>query len=164
MENVAENAPSNGLGGKINGSVFWNNTIAKDALDYGYITQKDGNQDPAVVGIKVFGSYLSDQAIAKIHNEGMLAIGANNIRGIGWTQQNEEDLQNWIKEQFAIDGKDFWIAETVETVTDANGAFSLQFKGTYGNRWDNAGIYSPSRNDGALPGTLAPSADAGPGC
>lgn len=74
--------------------------------------------------------------------------------------QNEADLQAWIKQQIAVDGKDFWIAETAHAVTDANGDYSLQFNGTYGVSWDYVGT-SPNANAEALKGTVAASPSEG---
>lgn len=54
----------------------------------------------------------------------------------------------------AIDGKDFWIAESVKTVIDANGEYTLQFNGTYGVSWNNVGTFA-DENANALKGTVA---------
>lgn len=143
-------------GGKVQGDVFWNNYILQGVSQYGSIAYNNGNVDPAAAGITVYGSYLSYAAVAKIYAEAPAALGfeITRNRDLGWSLDNEEALQNWIKEQIAIDGKDFWIAETVSAVTDANGHYVLQFNGTYGTSWDNVGTFADA-NANALKGTVA---------
>ena len=56
----------------------------------------------------------------------------SDIRGNGWTAEQEKKLQDWIKEQVKGNpGK--WIAETVSAKTNADGKYIIQFKGTWGN-------------------------------
>ncbi|WP_170236576.1 YPDG domain-containing protein, partial [Streptococcus hyovaginalis] len=161
MHDIA-NATTNekeGLYGNIDGKVFWNNRVLAGGLDLGTLSDFN-NGDVPVRGITVYGTYLSDAAIAKIMAEAPAVLGTNNIRGFGWTMENEAALQDWIKEQIAIDGKDFWLAETVSAVTDANGDYSLQFNGTYGVSWDNVGTFADA-NANALKGTVADSPSTG---
>ncbi|WP_237693092.1 Rib/alpha-like domain-containing protein, partial [Rothia nasimurium] len=161
MHNVAaatDNAKE-GLDGNIDGKVFWNNRLLAGGLDYGTLSDFNNGDVPAA-GVNVYGSYLSDAGIAKIMAEAPAAIGTSNIRGFRWTMQNEADLQAWIKQQIATDGKDFWIAETAHAVTDANGDYSLQFNGTYGTSWDNVGTFADA-NANALKGTVAASPSEG---
>ncbi|MGQ7407988.1 YPDG domain-containing protein, partial [Streptococcus suis] len=161
MHDIAKavETPKDGLNGNVEGTVIWNNRVPAGALDYGTLSLKN-NGDVPVIGITMYGSYLSDAAIAKIMTEAPAAIGSGKVRGLGWTDQNEADLQAWIQEQIAIDGKDFWIAETVSSVTDANGKYTLQFNGTYGTSWDNVGTFADA-NANALKGTVADSPSAG---
>ena len=56
----------------------------------------------------------------------------SDIRGNGWTAEQEKKLQDWIKEQVKKD-PDKWIAETVSAKTNADGKYIIQFKGTWGN-------------------------------
>ncbi|MDW8743715.1 YPDG domain-containing protein, partial [Streptococcus suis] len=155
----AVETPQDGNFGNVGGKVFWNNRVPAGALDYGTLSLEN-NGDVPVIGITVYGSYLSDAAVAKIEAEAPSVLGTRNIRGLGWTDQNEADLQTWIKEQIAKDGKDLWIAETVSSVTDANGEYTLQFNGTYGVSWNNVGTFA-NANATTLKGTVADSPSAG---
>ena len=144
MANVKNNQYVNGEQGWISGKVFWNNTVNFGAQTMGATDTYNGTDTPAR-NVTVVGSYLSDYALSKIYTEGMAAIGAKNIRGIGWTDTLEQQLQNWIKQQIAAEGTAKWIAETVEVPTDGNGNYTIQFDGTYGAAWNSRGY-----NDNAL--------------
>ncbi|GAB3943329.1 Rib/alpha-like domain-containing protein [Corynebacterium tapiri] len=122
-------------GGQISGSVYWNHNVPAGNLIYGGIYEQNKGDVP-VPNMQVRGSYLSDQAIKKIYAEAPAALGVKTIRGAGWNRQQELLLQDWIKQQIAKDGKDFWIAETVETTTDDKGNYTLYFNGTWGP-WAN---------------------------
>ncbi|MBB6334074.1 Rib/alpha-like domain-containing protein [Schaalia hyovaginalis] len=124
--------------GYISGSVFWNNVFNDGAATMQLYAADNGSVDPAATNITVVGSYLSDYALQRIYTDGKAYMG-KDIRGIGWTNDDEAKLQAWIKEQIAAERTALWIAETVQTTTDANGAYRLQFNGTYGRAWDNAG-------------------------
>ncbi|MGJ4051501.1 YPDG domain-containing protein, partial [Corynebacterium macclintockiae] len=117
-------------GGQVVGRAFWNLT-ATPTTDWTQHNMYDGG-DSAAPGLKVTGSYLSDYAVQKINNDFKPQSG-RKVRGSGWTTADEEELQKWIKDQMAAEGKDKWIAETVTATTAADGTYALQFKGTYGD-------------------------------
>ncbi|MCK1238706.1 Ig-like domain-containing protein [Streptococcus uberis] len=133
--------PAPGETGFINGTVFWNNAVNFGAQTMGAsVTNSPGSVDTPATNITVVGSYLSDYALQQIYTKAATAIGTSNIRGVGWTDANEQALQNWIKQQIAIEGTSLWIGETVTTTTDANGKYNLQFNGTYGKEWNDRGF------------------------
>ena len=86
-------------------------------------------------GVTVTASYLSDYALKQIYSPKtatMLGLSRpSDIRGSGWTFKLETQLQEWIAEQVAAD-KENWIAETVSAVTNNEGDYKIQFKGTWG--------------------------------
>ena len=85
--------------------------------------------------VTVTASYLSDYALKQIYSKktaNMLGLSKpSDIRGSGWTFKLETQLQDWIAEQVAKE-KDKWIAETVSAVTNFEGDYKIQFKGTWG--------------------------------
>ncbi|RXK17179.1 Ig-like domain-containing protein [Macrococcus sp. DPC7161] len=144
MHNLADAAPTQAVPGEtgfISGTVFWNNNINVGAQTMGATASNSGGTtDTAATNVTVVGSYLSDYALQQIYTKAAAAIGTSNIRGIGWTDANEQALQNWIKQQIALEGTDLWIGETVTTTTDATGKYTLQFNGTYGKEWNDRGF------------------------
>ncbi|TDM38827.1 YSIRK-type signal peptide-containing protein, partial [Macrococcoides goetzii] len=153
MHNLADATPTAAVSGEtgfISGTVFWNNNINVGAQTMGATATNSGRTtDTAATNITVVGSYLSDYALQQIYSKAPTAIGTTNIRGIGWTDANEQALQDWIKQQIALEGTDLWIGETVTTTTDANGKYTLQFNGTYGKEWNDRG-YNGLLLDSAL--------------
>ncbi|WP_210384712.1 YPDG domain-containing protein, partial [Corynebacterium sp. HMSC055D05] len=101
---------------------------------------------PAAAGLTVVGSYLSDEAVKAIHEHVAENFAGKQLRGKGWTIEDEQALQKWINAQVAAD-REGWIAETVKTTTDANGGFKLYWKGLWGNSWQST------------PGNLTPPAE-----
>ncbi|WP_210391801.1 YPDG domain-containing protein, partial [Nosocomiicoccus sp. HMSC067E10] len=141
MHNLNEKVDNQGFNetsGQINGRVFWENSHQAGASNMSELS-RFGGADTPIRDVEVIGSYLSDYAVNKIYNEAPAAIGTKNIRGNGWTDENENALQAWIKEQIELEGKDLWIGETVSTRTDADGKYVLQFNGTYGQDYNNRG-------------------------
>ncbi|TRX44915.1 hypothetical protein FNY88_12770, partial [Corynebacterium guaraldiae] len=139
----------------------------------------DGSDVPAT-GLKVYGSYLSDYAVAQIEENAAVELGFGKTRGAGWTRDQEAALQNWIKRKIKEEGKEKWIAETTEAIVGQNGDYVLQFKGTFGDKNGGRGtggsLGNPlTRNDGTevifpdgskhvawdLKGTVAPDANYG---
>ena len=102
-------------------------------------------------GVTVTASYLSDYALKQIYSEktaAMLGLGSyKEIRGAGWTMKLETQLQEWIAEQVAAD-KERWIAETVSAKTNAEGDYKIQFKGTWGPKWNNYSVAEYTREAG----------------
>ncbi|MDU5587720.1 MAG: Rib/alpha-like domain-containing protein, partial [Finegoldia magna] len=94
-------------------------------------------------GVTVTASYLSDYALKQIYSDktaNMLGLSSpSKIRGSGWTFKLETQLQEWIAKQVAAD-KDKWIAETVSAVTNAEGDYKIQFKGTWGPKWNDESV------------------------
>lgn len=132
---VQENKVKAGSNGTVSGRVFWNNTINFGAQTLGATTTYNGNDEPAR-NVEVTASYLSDYALQQIYSAGKTYMG-KNIRGTGWTLNDEAKLQEWIQEQIKAEGTDKWIAETVSTKTDSDGNYTIQFNGTYGNAYNN---------------------------
>ncbi|MCG7273330.1 YPDG domain-containing protein, partial [Corynebacterium afermentans] len=167
--------------GQVQGKVFWNLWSSQGAFVQNLTYAYDKADVPAE-GLKVYGSYLSDYAIKTIHEEAPKDLEVDEVRGSGWTRDQEAALQNWIKRKMAEEGKDKWIAETTEAIVGQDGDYTLQFKGTFG--WsretrgydDGALIYTDlARDDGSevtfpdgskhdaysLFGTVAPSSEYG---
>ncbi|OFT28100.1 hypothetical protein HMPREF3170_10540 [Corynebacterium sp. HMSC08D02] len=134
-----------GLYGSYQGRAFWNLDVASGALRHETVSKYDGKDVPAA-GLQVVGSYLSDEAVKAINEYVKKNFAGKTLRGNGWTVDDEQGLQQWIHEQVAADPEG-WIAETVKTTTDANGEFSLYWRGLWGNSWEST------------PGTLTPPAD-----
>ncbi|MDU6784161.1 MAG: Rib/alpha-like domain-containing protein, partial [Peptoniphilus harei] len=124
--------------GAVRGKVSWDYESA-GGVQWGIVSTPT---TPAE-GVKVTASYLSDYALKQIYSAktaNMLGLSKpSDIRGTGWTFKNETQLQEWIAKQVAAD-KDNWIAETVSAVTNAEGNYKIQFKGTWG----------PERNDSSV--------------
>lgn len=182
LDASVENAPlRTGLAayGQVQGKVFWNLWRSQGAFTYNLINYYDSADVPAK-GLKVYGSYLSDYAVGRITNEAPKDLGGKEIRGSGWSRDDEAALQNWIKRKMAEEGKDKWIAETTEAIVGQDGDYTLQFKGTFGTKNFGRGTGGVARNplnrddgtevifpDGSkhvawdLLGTVAPSADYG---
>lgn len=116
--------------GAVFGKVSWDYESA-GGVQWGIVSTPTSPAD----GITVTASYLSDYALKQIYSAdtaNMLGLSKpSDIRGSGWTTKNETQLQEWIAEQVAAD-KEKWIAESVSAVTNAEGDYKIQFKGTWG--------------------------------
>ncbi len=119
-------------GGSVEGIVAWDWKSGIGGVQYSTI------QDSTIPAkdVKVVASYLSDYAMKQIFTPNTardLGVGSeNDIRGAGWSLAQEEALQNWIKNKIKQEGKELWIAETVEATTNADGKYIIQFNGTWG--------------------------------
>ena len=131
--------------GNYAGTAFWNLDVLQGALNHNTVNAKDG-KDLAAPGLKVVGSYLTDEAVAKIHEYAANNFAGKKLRSRDkneWTPADEAGLQRWINEQVAADPQG-WIAETVTTTTGADGRFQLFWKGLYGNSYKgNDGLIGP---------------------
>ncbi|OFR37337.1 putative Ig domain-containing protein [Corynebacterium sp. HMSC077D03] len=158
LANVADN-PQTGSYGQYSGTVFWNQTNAAAGALLWQNYQSVNGIDSVAPDVTVYGSYLSDYALSRIYDPAtMAAIGyKGRVRDAGWSTQQELALQQWIKTRMAAEGQQKWIAETVQAKTDANGKYTLQFRGIWGNSWDDRGILSK----GYTWHDLADSAEAG---
>ena len=143
VSNEGDNAGSR-LNGSVSGVVFWNSAVPNGAVDSetaailgGGIIQGE-QRDLVLAGQEIVGSYLSDEAILAIEEHVKQNFGGRKLRGSDWTIADENKMQEWINQQIQTDHPE-WIAETVTTTTDENGAYWLYFKGIYGdtrnNRW-----------------------------
>lgn len=116
--------------GAVWGKVSWDYESA-GGIQWGIVSTPTSPAD----GVTVTASYLSDYALKQIYSADtakMLGLSKpSDIRGSGWTFKLETQLQEWIAEQVAKE-KDKWIAETVSAVTNAEGDYKIQFKGTWG--------------------------------
>ena len=145
LKNVEKNVPAFKLG-MVRGDVHWELVKAAGAQGWssGAAFPKyyfDKGIDVAAEDATVYASYLSDYALEKIYAEPTSTFGssAKEVRGAGWTIDNEASLQDWIRVQMAKEGQDKWIAETASAKVSADGLFNIQFKGTYGATWNNPG-------------------------
>ncbi|WP_158076084.1 YPDG domain-containing protein [Corynebacterium jeikeium] len=130
-ENWAESTGTGGNGGTYAGQAFWNLDVLQGAKNHNQVSKFDPKDIPAS-GLKVVGSYLTDDAVKKIEAYAKSNFAGKTLRGKGWTVEDEQGLQRWINEQVAAD-PEAWIAETLTTTTGADGKFELRWKGIYGN-------------------------------
>ncbi len=119
-------------GGYLTGKVGWDYKSGIGGIQWNTVADTD---TPAK-DVTVKASYLSDDALKEIYSDSTAVIMGvakpSDIRGNGWTAEQEKKLQDWIKEQVKKD-PDKWIAETVSAKTNADGKYIIQFKGTWGN-------------------------------
>ncbi|MDU6547389.1 Rib/alpha-like domain-containing protein, partial [Anaerococcus vaginalis] len=151
--------------GAVRGKVSWDYESA-GGVQWGIVSTPTSPAE----GVTVTASYLSDYALKQIYSADtakMLGLSKpSDIRGKGWTFKLETQLQEWIAEQVAAD-KDKWIAETVSAVTNAEGDYKIQFKGTWGPKWNDesvANYTAPNRwseEEKARLGTVAEHAEDG---
>ncbi|MDY3006062.1 Rib/alpha-like domain-containing protein, partial [Anaerococcus porci] len=134
-------------GGNIEGKVAWDWKSGVGGIQYSTI------QDATIPakGVNVVASYLSDYAMKRIFSpETARDLGVaseKDIRGANWTINNEKDLQDWIKDKIKKEGKDLWIAETVEATTNAEGNYIIQFNGIWGPKSNrDAATYTREAN------------------
>ena len=124
--------------GAVRGKVSWDYESA-GGVQWGIVSTPTSPAE----GVTVTASYLSDYALKQIYSAdtaNMLGVSSpSKIRGSGWTFKLETQLQEWIAEQVAAD-KDKWIAETVSAVTNAEGDYKIQFKGTWGPKWNDESV------------------------
>ena len=151
--------------GAVRGKVSWDYESA-GGVQWGIVSTPTSPAE----GVTVTASYLSDYALKQIYSAdtaNMLGLSKpSDIRGRGWTFKLETQLQEWIAEQVAAD-KDKWIAESVSAVTNAEGDYKIQFKGTWGPKWNDESVasYIPPRTwseeEKARLGTVAENAKDG---
>ncbi|WP_210385895.1 YPDG domain-containing protein, partial [Corynebacterium sp. HMSC072A04] len=146
----AESTGTGGNEGTYAGRAFWNLDVLQGALNHNTVSAFGGKDVPAA-GMKVVGSYLTDDAVNKIEAYAKDNFAGKTLRGKGWTPADEAGLQKWINEQVAANPEG-WIAETVTTTTGANGRFALKWKGIYGNSHNSRGIV-PADKAGKLAGS-----------
>ena len=119
-------------GGYLTGTVGWDYKSGIGGIQWNQVADID---TPAK-DVTVKASYLSDYALKEIYSDSTAVLMGvakpSDIRGNGWTAEQEKKLQDWIKEQVKKD-PDKWIAETVSAKTNADGKYIIQFKGTWGN-------------------------------
>ncbi len=119
-------------GGYLTGKVGWDYKSGIGGIQWNTVADTD---TPAK-DVTVKASYLSDYALKQIYSDStavyMGVAKPSDIRGSGWTAEQEKKLQDLIKEQVKKD-PDKWIAETVSAKTNADGKYIIQFKGTWGN-------------------------------
>ncbi|OFT70446.1 hypothetical protein HMPREF3145_04760, partial [Corynebacterium sp. HMSC05C01] len=150
----AESTGTGGNGGTYAGRAFWNLDVLQGALNHNTVSAYGGKDIPAA-GLKVVGSYLTDDAVRKIEQYAEDNFAGKALRGKDWTPTDEQGLQKWINEQIAKNPEE-WIAETLTTTTGADGHFQLRWKGIYGNSHDSRGVVPQDKF-----GTLAGSHDEG---
>ena len=146
----AESTGTGGNDGTYAGRAFWNLDVLQGALNHNTVSAFGGKDIPAA-GMKVVGSYLTDDAVKKIEAYAKTNFAGKTLRGKGWTVEDEQGLQRWINEQVAAD-PEAWIAETLTTTTGADGKFELRWKGIYGNSHNSRGIV-PADKAGKLAGS-----------
>ena len=111
-------------GGYVHGSVGWNFSYTQGVLTWGpqILLAFDTTMDTPAPDVTVYGSYLSDYAVCKIHSDGLAYLkqthqyqalngGTINAQYPGtriryddaWNNTWEARLQNWIKNQIAAE-------------------------------------------------------------
>ncbi|QPK78948.1 hypothetical protein G7Y31_10615 [Corynebacterium lizhenjunii] len=134
--------------GQLSGRVYWEfggPTHPKPVNGWKNNLSYREREDRGIGGQKIVASYLTDHAVGQIkkyyEENKNTAFGGKKLRGDGWTGEYEEKLQEWIKQQIRENngGPTPWIAESVVTTTDQDGKYVVQFNGTYGHVWDQAG-------------------------
>ncbi|VEJ36230.1 Parasporal protein [Aedoeadaptatus ivorii] len=132
--------------GAVRGKVSWDYE-SSGGIQWGIVSTPTS---PAG-GVTVTASYLSDYALKQIYSADtakMLGLSKpSDIRGSGWTFKLETQLQEWIAKQVAKE-KDKWIAETVSAVTNAEGDYKIQFKGTWGPHRNTSAVAEYTRESG----------------
>ncbi|WP_145980574.1 Rib/alpha-like domain-containing protein [Corynebacterium jeikeium] len=136
-ENKWGESTGTNLSGAYKGQAFWNLDVLQGATNHNQASAFDPKDIPAP-GLKVVGSYLTDEAVTKIEEYAKANFAGKELRGKGWTPTDEAGLQKWINEQVAADPEG-WIAETLTTTTGADGRFQLLWKGLYGNNHTGTG-------------------------
>ncbi|MBJ6746555.1 YPDG domain-containing protein, partial [Streptococcus sp. 121] len=145
-----------GSGGRVSGAVYWNNYNPAGGQLWNDLVSRQSDYDRGLENVTVYASYLTDWAVKHLNSPEVMAnfvdessewkptynaaTQEGNIRSIGsnWTRVNENKLREYILEQVK-DDRSKWVAETVSAKTDAKGEFNIQFNGTYGQAWNNAG-------------------------
>ncbi|MGM1324394.1 YPDG domain-containing protein, partial [Corynebacterium macclintockiae] len=145
-----ESTGTGGNGGAYAGRAFWNFDVLQGATNHNQVNNFDPKDIPAS-GLKVVGSYLTDDAVKKIEAYAKANFAGKTLRGNGWTHVDEAGLQKWINEQVAKDPEG-WIAETLTTTTGADGRFQLRWKGIYGYDHKTRGLV-PADKFGKLAGS-----------
>ncbi|WP_210382692.1 YPDG domain-containing protein, partial [Corynebacterium sp. HMSC058E07] len=145
-----ESTGKGGNDGTYAGRAFWNLDVLQGALNHNTVNAFGGKDVPAA-GLKVVGSYLTDDAVKKIEEYAKANFAGKTLRGKGWTVEDEQGLQRWINKQVAADPEG-WIAETMTTTTGANGKFELRWKGIYGYDHKTRGLV-PEDKFGKLAGS-----------
>ena len=132
--------------GAVRGKVSWDYESA-GGVQWGIVSTPTSPAE----GVTVTASYLSDYALKQIYSDktaNMLGVSKpSDIRGSGWTFKLETQLQEWIAKQVAAD-KERWIAETVSAVTNAEGDYKIQFKGTWGPKRNTSKVAEYTREAG----------------
>ena len=136
--------------GNYAGQAFWNLHVLLGGSGHNDVSSFNSKDVPAS-GLKVVGSYLTDDAVNKIEAYAKNNFAGKTLRGSDWTAVDEAGLQRWINEQVAADPKG-WIAETVTTTTGADGRFQLFWKGIYGYDHKTRGLV-PADKFGKLAGS-----------
>ena len=132
-----ESTGTGGNGGTYAGQAFWNLDVLQGGKTHNDVNSFDSKDIPAA-GLKVVGSYLTDEAVTKIEEYGKNNFAGKTLRGSDWTPADEQGLQKWINEQVVAE-PEAWIAETVTTTTGVDGRFQLRWKGIYGNNHTGTG-------------------------
>ncbi|MCQ4609737.1 hypothetical protein KBX14_04755, partial [Corynebacterium sp. CCUG 61414] len=132
-----ESTGTGGNGGTYAGQAFWNLDVLQGGKTHNDVSAFNPKDIPAA-GLKVVGSYLTDEAVTKIEEYAKNNFAGKTLRGSGWTAVDEAGLQKWINEQIAKNPQE-WIAETMTTTTGADGRFQLRWKGLYGNNHTGRG-------------------------
>lgn len=130
MHKTAKGTPIQQDGGYIFGKVSWDYDSDVGGIQYNAVA----NHTTPAPDVTVRASYLSDYAMKKIYSqETAVLMGVSkpeDIRGAGWNVNQENKLQDWIRQEATKD-PDKWIAETVTAKTNAKGEYILQFNGIW---------------------------------
>ena len=155
------NTLSSSRGGHISGKVYWNWVQGVGSARWLDLNNPDG--DKLVRDQKVRASYLSDCAVKQVEkyyadnkttifqNHTFRASSGGTIPAYRWDAQDEANLQKYIQQQIPLStGSCQWIAETVQATTGADGKYTLQFNGSWGNNQRSCQTVPTGKTCGAV--------------
>ena len=155
------NSLSSSRGGHISGKVYWNWVQGVGSTRWVDLNNPAG--DKLVRGQKVQASYLSDCAVKQVEkyyadnkatifqNHTFRASASTTIAAYRWDAKDEANLQKYIQEQIPLGtGSCQWIAETVQATTGADGKYTLQFNGSWGNNQRSCQTVPAGKTCGAV--------------
>jgi len=123
--------------GSVTGRVYWNNYQAVGTNGETYPTYGDLT-DWGAEGIKVIGGYLRSDVIEYLESK----YTDDNWYGVD-ERTKAENQRQWIEEWKAENPGESPVAEIVETTTDKNGLYQLQFNGIFGGNRSDRGFNGP---------------------
>ncbi|MDO5669343.1 MAG: Rib/alpha-like domain-containing protein, partial [Corynebacterium sp.] len=137
-------------GGHITGTVFWDPWT--NPADFLYPSVNANRGDMLAEGITVVGSYVQDEVARRFDQ---WKRDNSNWAGVAqYTIPQFQAAQKQIMEAYTAETGKPAIAETVTSVTNAQGEYKLQFQGLWGNSHTNRGIMRENWNGQGVWGDL----------
>ncbi|WP_460490495.1 Rib/alpha-like domain-containing protein, partial [Corynebacterium nasicanis] len=137
--------------GQVVGTVFWDPWT--NSADFLYPTVQADRGDILAEGITVVGSYVQDEVARRFDQ------WKNN--NPNHTVVQFQAAQKQIMAAYTAETGKPAIAETVTSVTNAQGEYKLQFQGLWGNSHTSPGIFRPNWEGQGAWGDLASSPQSG---